>query len=296
MHSVKFIVVPFVIAMYDGRQIKDGSKMQNLFVNAIASVLLLSTPSIDLSLMMPSPPLISPSLMIPRMEPKELQSRGEMIMVKPEEKLQYLLDQCNSLDDIEEMAKSFDAVAKLYDDQSNYVDAEICYFVAIRLMSLCLPPNAPALATEYTRLSAHYGQTNQGQLARLSNLKALRIFQANNECVLELAVTEYNQAWLELYVGKRNSAEYYLKHCLKLLKSALGERHLLVGLISNSLAELYMVDENFVGAEKQLRSALEILPLNADTEEVSKYVRSNYTMVLQRLRTKSEKVVRGQIK
>ena len=231
------------------------------------------------------------------MEPKELQSRGDMILVKPAEKLQYLLDQCSSVDDIKELAKSFDAVAKLYDDQANHADAEICYFVAIRLMNLYLPPNDPALATEYARLSAHYGQSNQGQLARQANLRALRIYQANNdEYVLELAVTEYNQAWLELYVGKRKTAEFYLKHCLKLLKSALGERHVLVGLISNSLGELYMVDENFVAAKKQLRSALDILPQNADTEEVTKYIRSNYALVLQKLRTKSEKIVQGQIK
>lgn len=259
--------------------------MQNTIVSLFASALLFSTPSLN------------PSVLIPRVEPGEIQARGAMVLVKPEQKLQYLLDQCGSLDDIKELAKSFDAVAKLYDEQSNHSDAEICYFVAIRLMNLYLPIRAPELAVEYARLSAHYCLANQGELARQANLVAIQIYKANiPECAVELAITEHNQAWLELYVGRRKAAEHYLSQCLKLLKSTLGEKHLLVGLISSSLGELYMSDGNFEGAERLISTALEILPQYADTEEVTNFVRSNYALVLERLGTKSEKVVRAKIK
>ena len=259
--------------------------MHNQFLSIIASALVFMGP--------PS----SPSLVIPPLAPKETHVQQEMIFGKPEEKLRYLIDACASIEDVIRLARSFDAVAKLYDEQNEHDGAEKCYMVAIRLMKLYLPKNSPELATEYCRLSAHYSQLGQGELARAANFEALQIFRANGqEYTIELAVTEHNQAWLELYVGRKKAAEMYLKDCLKLLKTVLGADHLLIGLMSSSLGEVYMFNSNFHGAEKLFKSALLILPRYTGTEEVTKYVYSNYATVLDRLGRKSEKVVHGRIK
>lgn len=259
--------------------------MHNQFLSIIASALVFIAP--------PS----SPSLVIPRMAPNETHVEREMFFGKPEEQLRYLLDTCASIEDVIRLARSFDAVAKLYDEQDEHDGAEKCYMVAIRLMKLYLPKNSPELATEYCRLSAHYSQLGQGELARATNLQALQIFKSNGqEYNIELAVTEHNQAWLELYVGRKKAAEMYLKDCLKLLKTVLGADHLLIGLMSSSLGEVYMFDGNFHGAEKLFKTALGILPQYTGTEEVTKYVNSNYAMVVDRLGRKSEKVVHGRIK
>lgn len=259
--------------------------MHNQFLNLIASALVFIAPP------------ASPSLAIPPMEPSQTQVRKEMIFGKPEEKLRYLLDACASFEDVIRLARSFDAVAKLYDEQDEHDGAEKCYMVAIRLMKLCLPKNSPELASEYCKLSEHYSQLGQGELARATNLEALQIFKSKGEeYAIELAVTEHNQAWLELYVGRKKAAEWYLKDCLKLLKTVLGPDHLLIGLISSSLGEIYMFDGNFNGAEKLFKSALEILPRYSDTEEVTKYVTSNYALVVERLGRRGEKVVHGRIR
>lgn len=259
--------------------------MQNLLVETIAAAMLFSSPA------------MSTSLAVPSLEAKQLHSHKEMIIGKPEEKLQFLLDQCTTSDDVERLAKSFDAVAKLYEDKQDHSNAEVCYLLAIRLMNMYLPKNSPKLAAEYERLAAHYSLIDQAEKARTANLKALQIYKSNgNEYVVERAVIEHNQAWLELYAGRNNVAERYLKHCLKLLKGALGQNHELVGLISSSLGELYMCDGNLAGAEKLFRSALNILPQSAQTDEVSDYIRNNYALVQERLGRKSEKIVHGQIK
>ncbi len=164
-------------------------------------------------------------------------------------------------------------------------------------MKLYLPKNSPELATEYCRLSAHYSQLGKGELARATNLEALQIYKSNGQkYAIELAVTEHNQAWLELYVGRKKAAAIYLKDCLRLLKTVLGGDHLLIGLMSSSLGEVYMFDGNFHGAEKLFKRALKILPQYAGTEEVTKYVHSNYAMIVERLGRRGEKVVHGRIK
>ncbi|HEY9732553.1 MAG TPA: tetratricopeptide repeat protein [Drouetiella sp.] len=259
--------------------------MQNLLVEMLAAATLFSAPA------------ISPALTVPTLESKQLHSHKVMIVGKPEEKLQTLLDQCTTPDDVERLAKSFDAVAKIYEDKSDHNNAEVCYLMAIRLKRMYLPKTSPELAAEYERLAAHYSLVDQGDKARNANLKALQIYKANgNQFAVELAVIEHNQAWLELYSGRNNAAEHYLKHCLKLLKSALGQNHELVGLISSSLGELYMCDGNLAGAEKLFRTALEILPRTPEADEVSDYVRNNYALVQERLGKKSEQIVHGQIK
>lgn len=258
--------------------------MHNPLINLLTSLVLFTGPT------------ISPVPVAPTVQPGLVQSHGDMIIGRPEEKLQYLLDQCTNSADIEQLANSFDAVAKLYEEQLDHRNAEVCYLLAIRLMNMCLPKNSPKLAIEYERLAVHYSHVDQGELARIANLKALKIYKANGrEFAVEQAVIEHNQAWLELYAGKNSAAEYYLKHCLVLLKSVLGSEHPLVGLVSSSLGELYMYDGNFAGAEKLLKSALEILPETSEMEEVTRYVRSNYDLVLEHLGRHGEKVVRGQI-
>ncbi|MBS2004644.1 MAG: hypothetical protein JST44_24255 [Cyanobacteria bacterium SZAS LIN-5] len=259
--------------------------MHNPLINMFASLVLFTGPT------------FSPVPVTPVLEPGFLRSHSDMVIGRPEDKLQDLLDQCTTSADIEKLANSFDAVAKLYEQELDHRNAEVCYLVAIRLMNMCLPKNSPKLAVEYERLAVHYSHVDQGELARIANLKALKIYKANGrEFAVEQAVIEHNQAWLELYAGKNSAAEYYLKHCLVLLKSVLGSEHPLVGLVSSSLGELYMYNGNFQAAEKLLKNALEILPENSDMEEVNRYVRTNYNLVLERLGKHGEKVVHGQIK
>lgn len=242
-------------------------------------------------------PNISSTPVAPTIEPGLLHNHNELMIGRPQDKLQYLLDQCTTPDDIEKLATSFDAVAKLYEDKADHQNAEVCYLMAIRLMNMCLPKNSPKLAVEYERLAVHYSKIEQGELARTANLKALKIYKANGpEYAVEQAVLEHNQAWLELYAGKNRTAEHYLKHCLSLLKSVLGADHPLVGLVCSSLGELYMYDGNYEGAEKLLRESMEILPQTSDMEDVIKYVHSNYALVQERLGKTGEKVVHGQIK
>lgn len=240
---------------------------------------------------------IIPPLSIPALDPELIQSCDEMVIGKPQEKLEYLLNFCKSSEEVDRLAKSFDAAAKLFEEQHEPRDAEVCYLIAIRLMRKCLPANSIALAEEYERLAVFYSTVEQGEMARIANLRALQIYRANGrDFAIEQAILEHNQAWLELYVGKKNAAEGYLKHCLILLRSALGENHFLVGMTSNSLGEVYMCNGKFVAAEKFLKAALKIIPQTAGMDEVTNYVQENYNLVLQRLGRKSEMVVRGKIK
>lgn len=68
--------------------------MQNLLVETIAAAMLFSSPA------------MSTSLAVPSLEAKQLHSHKEMIIGKPEEKLQFLLDQCTTSDDVERLARA----------------------------------------------------------------------------------------------------------------------------------------------------------------------------------------------
>lgn len=221
----------------------------------------------------------------------------EKIAPAPDEILNILLDHCKANNNIADLARSFDAMAKIYDEHNQSNDAEVCYLIAIQLLHQTLGKNDPELATEFERLSIHYAHTGMGELARKANLQAVQIFKANGkEFAVELAVIDHNQAWLELYAGRTSTAEKYLHKCLKLLQTTLGQRDALVGIVSCSLADLYIYSGQLVKAQQLLKSALSILPESEETDELCAHAQANYDVISNRLRHSHEKLVHGQLK
>lgn len=212
-----------------------------------------------------------------------IESRGEILRDAPEEKLEYMINHYNSAEDIRNIARGFQQLAKSFDKQCRPNDAEVGYLFAISLLERVSTKNDPEVGLVYERLAGHYAMTGAGILAKKANSKALSILRLHpSEYAIELALVLHNQAWLELYDRKSTKAERCLQESIELLKTQLGEHHLLVGLITNALGELYLEQDDFKKAEPYLKSALEIVQQTSDSKEILNAIKSNYVLVLRK--------------
>ncbi len=213
----------------------------------------------------------------------DIESRGELLVGTPEEKVNYMFSHCRSVEDVKNLSRGLEEIAKDYDAKGSFNKAEIAYLLALQILKVTLPKNDPAIGLEYERLAAHYALCGEGELARRNNLKALEILKVHSrEYAVELALVLHNQSWLELYEGNESRAEKYLQESLSIIKRELGEKHQLVGLFANSLAEIYMEQGAYRKAEPYLQMALQIVPLTPDTKEIAEQIRSNYVSVLRK--------------
>ena len=212
-----------------------------------------------------------------------IESRGELLVGTPEEKVNYMFSHCNSEEDVKNLSRGLEEIAKNYDAKGNFNRAEIAYLLALQILKTTLTKNDHAIVLVYERLAEHYALCGEGALARRNNLKALEILKVHSrEYAIELAVVLHNQSWLELYEGNESRAEKYLLESLSIVKRELGEKHQLVGLLASSLAEIYMEQGAYRKAEPYLQLALQIVPLTPSTKELSEQIRSNYACVLRK--------------
>ncbi len=213
----------------------------------------------------------------------DMQTRGELLIGTPEEKLSYEINHVNTVEDLRNLARGLDQLAQIYDDEHRYIEAEVGYLLSIEFLQRTPIKNDPELGLEYQRLAAHYAKVGDLALARKANLKSLTILRAHaTDNPLLLAIVLHNQAWFEIRAGKIAKAEQYLLESLTMLKQKVGPKHFLVGLAANAIAELYMKQGNLSKSEEYFKMALENMPHSPETKVVTKEITSNYVSVLRK--------------
>ncbi|HEY9732572.1 MAG TPA: tetratricopeptide repeat protein [Drouetiella sp.] len=236
--------------------------MPNALLNFLTSLVIVSGPATGLS------------------EPF-IDTDGDQLRGTPEEKLEYMYNHCKTSEDVRRLARGFQQLANTYDADKKTLNAELAYLLAIRFLESAFPSCDPDIGVAYEQLAGHYAALGEHAMARKANYKAVSILRRNSsDYAVELAVALHNEAWLDMQEHRLNRAEASLNESMKLAKEKLGKTHLLVGMLANSLGDLYIQRNDFIRAEPFLKEALEILRKNPGNLKLQQVIKENYISVL----------------
>ncbi|MFN8552929.1 MAG: tetratricopeptide repeat protein [Candidatus Obscuribacterales bacterium] len=235
--------------------------MSNLLLNFLTSLLIVSG--------------------APAMPEPNIDTNGEVLRGSAEEKLEYMYNHCKTYDDVRRLARGFEQLANSYDAAGRSVNAELAYILAIRFLESAFTSSDPDIGLAYEQLAGHYAALGEHALARKANAKAISNLRHNRaNFPVELAVALHNEAWLDMQEHRYDRAEKYLRESLIITREKLGPSHLLVGMLENSLGDLYIERNDYVRAEPLLKEALEIVRKNPGNEKLQQVIKENYISVL----------------
>lgn len=211
----------------------------------------------------------------------DIDTGGDLLRGTPEEKLMYLYNHCNSASSLRRLARGFQSLASTYDEGNRSVEAELAYLLAIRFLERGFPSSDPDIGLAYEQLAGHYASLNERVLARKANAKALAVLRRHRvNYAVELAITLHNEAWLDIQDHRYSKAETCLREGLVLAKEKLGGSHILVGLLTNALGDLYVHCDDYKRAEGFFKEALEIVRKNPGHENLEQTIKESYVSVL----------------
>lgn len=220
-----------------------------------------------------NPPAVAP-------EPN-IDSDGTILRGSAEEKLEFMYNHCKTLDDVRRLARGFEQLGNSYDAASRSLNAELSFLLAIRFLESAFPNCDPDIGLAYEQLAGHYAALNEHALAKKANSRALSILRRNRaNYAVELAVALHNEAWLDMQEHRFGKVEAYLKEGIAIAKEKLGNSHLLVGMLTNSLGAYYLERDDYVRAEPLIQEAFEIVKRNPGNEKLQKILKENYIAVL----------------
>lgn len=236
--------------------------MPNVLLNFLTSLVIVSGPATGLS------------------EPF-IDTDGDQLRGTPEEKLEYMYNHCKTSEDVRRLARGFQQLANTYDADKRTLNAELAYLLAIRFLESALPASDPDIGVAYEQLAGHYASLGQHAMARKANNKAVSILRHNHDdYAVELAVALHNEAWLDMQEHRYTRAETYLRESMALVREKLGNSHLLIGMLANSLGDLYIERNDYIHAEPFLKEALEIMRKNPGNQKLQQVIKENYISVL----------------
>lgn len=236
--------------------------MPNMFLSFLSSLVILSAP-------------------LSGVPGAEIDTGGELLRGTPEEKLEYMYNHCSTPDDVRRLARGFQQLGSSYDADGKTVNAELAYLLSLRFLETAFPSNDPDIGIAYEQLAGHYAYTGEKTLARKANVKAIAILRQNRaHYTVELAVALHNEAWLDMQEHKFRRAETYLQESMGMITDKFGKSHLLVGMLANSLGDLYIELNDFARAESYLKQALDIVRKNPGNEKLLRAIKENYVSVL----------------
>ncbi len=211
----------------------------------------------------------------------DIDTGAELLRGTAEEKLLYMYNHCTSVSGVSRLAKGFQQLARTYDEEGRTLEAEMAYLLAIQFLERTFPSSDPDIGIAYEQLASHYATLNERELARKANSKALAVLRRNRvSYAVELAVVLHNEAWLDIQDHKYRKAEIYLRESLALVKEKLGSSHLLVGIFTDSLGDLYIQCDDYKRAEGCLKDALDIVQKNPGHELLQQTIKEKYISVL----------------
>lgn len=236
--------------------------MPNVLLNLLTALLIVSGPPAA----MPEP---------------NIDSDGEILRGTAEEKLEYMYNHCKTLDDVRRLARGFEQLANSYDAAGRSLNAELSFLLAVRFLESAFPNTDPDIGLAYEGLAGHYASLGEHALARKANARALTILRHNRaNYPVELAVALHNEAWLDMQEHRFSRAETCLRESMAIAREKLGNSHLLVGMLANSLGDLYIERNDYLRAEPFLQEALEIVRKNPGNEKLQHVIKENYISVL----------------
>jgi tetratricopeptide (TPR) repeat protein len=149
-----------------------------------------------------------------------------------------------------DVATTLDKLAKLYEDQCHYKEAELLYTQSLQTRKKLLGSNHPDVATNLNNLAELYDNQGRYKEAESLYIQALKIKQkALGTGSLNIAVSLDNLALLYTNQGQYKKAEEFFTKVLTLKEKLLGSDHLLVAISLNNLAGLYASQGRYREAE-----------------------------------------------
>lgn len=158
-----------------------------------------------------------------------------------------------------DVADSLNNLARLYESEGRYGDAEPVYKRSLAILEKTLGPNHPAVATSLNNLAGVY--QNEGRDADAEPLykRALAIREkALGPNHPDVAISVNNLAGVYEDQGRDADAQPLYKRSLAIYEKALGPNHPNVATMLNNLAELYGNQSRYADAELLFKQALAI--------------------------------------